>query len=517
MGAGVAGVATVFAVAPGALADTGDLTPPDTGTTSTVGTTAADSPTQESPDTTPSQVAPSADTPSDANATPTAQKPTKTANAHTTSGSSAAQHKTTKHATAKVAPLRANYGSQKIRLGVKIKDGSFVPPASTTEGSVITITETGPHAPDPATTTCTTGGADTTAVPDSTATFCVFGSNNGLDRRAAGRTPAIVHGPVPPEDDNGNTFATQTYLIGEGDTVTISQTGVNGVLIRDPAVDVIGPCVRPVDDRGRVVAEDLPMCPDFGVYDQYVFEDTGPPPTATPDVANTCAGEPVELDVLKNDASLAPVNSLDITSGPNDGTAKVHPIVHNVSVKAHLAGTSPFAVTYTPKDGFVGKDSFGYTLSTANGPASATASITVIGPPTAADDSATTTSGKAVSVGVTANDHANGGGALSVSKVATPGHGTALVDANAVRYTPTDDFVGTDTFDYTIKTGCGTATATVSVDVTGRLDTNNNNDNPLPDTGVQSQDLLEVSLALLLAGAGATSYGRRRARGRHAG
>jgi hypothetical protein len=89
----------------------------------------------------------------------------------------------------------------------------------------------------------------------------------------------------------------------------------------------------------------------------------------------------------------------------------------------------------------------------------------MIPPPTAVDDAATTVAGTPVEVPVLANDLAHGGGALNVSSLGAPAHGTAAVDGLNVRYTPAAGFVGTDTFTYAATTAYGSSTATVTVTV----------------------------------------------------
>ncbi|RCG28658.1 hypothetical protein DQ384_23240 [Sphaerisporangium album] len=86
-----------------------------------------------------------------------------------------------------------------------------------------------------------------------------------------------------------------------------------------------------------------------------------------------------------------------------------------------------------------------------------------ISPTKAADDSATTTQGRAVSVPVLANDT---GSSPVISSVTQPRNGTATISGGNVTYTPAAGFAGTDTFTYTVTTACGTSTATVTVAVT---------------------------------------------------
>ncbi|MGC5010321.1 Ig-like domain-containing protein [Streptosporangium sp. DT93] len=85
-----------------------------------------------------------------------------------------------------------------------------------------------------------------------------------------------------------------------------------------------------------------------------------------------------------------------------------------------------------------------------------------VSPTRAADDTATTTPGTAVSVPVLANDTAT---SPTITGLGLPGNGTATISGGAVVYTPAPGFTGTDGFTYTITTACGTGTATVTVTI----------------------------------------------------
>jgi LPXTG-motif cell wall-anchored protein len=168
--------------------------------------------------------------------------------------------------------------------------------------------------------------------------------------------------------------------------------------------------------------------------------------------------------------------------------------------------------------------------------------------PTAVDDSATTIAGTPVAVPVLANDNANGGGALSISSVGAPAHGTAVADGSDVRYTPAAGFAGTDTFTYTATTPYGSSTATVTVTVTaptpsstapstavpaspsvtatpttspspsrGVLPTSASRapGPPLANTGVHTGDYLGTGAGLVAVGGLLTFAGRRRRRRAH--
>ncbi len=86
--------------------------------------------------------------------------------------------------------------------------------------------------------------------------------------------------------------------------------------------------------------------------------------------------------------------------------------------------------------------------------------------PVAADDAATTTANRPVAIDVLANDTDPDGDALSVTAHSDPAHGS-VVYKNGFIYTPAADWVGMDSFTYTVSDGKGeTATATVTITVT---------------------------------------------------
>lgn len=139
------------------------------------------------------------------------------------------------------------------------------------------------------------------------------------------------------------------------------------------------------------------------------------------------------------------------------------------------AGLHPFTLGY--RRGTVGTPSLGLSWS---GPGIAKQAIPVSAfftdgaappvPPTAINDSAISY-GTGVLVDVLANDSDDGTPQpLSISAVTTPGHGTAVIQANKILYTPAAGFFGDDTFGYTITDGADTASATVTIAVLPQAD-----------------------------------------------
>ncbi len=130
-------------------------------------------------------------------------------------------------------------------------------------------------------------------------------------------------------------------------------------------------------------------------------------------------------------------------------------------------------ITFTPDANFSGIARFDYTISDGHGGTStATATIDVApvaDAPVGVADLRTTNEDSPLVIAassLTANDTDADGDALTVTSVSNASHGTvALVNGN-ITFTPTANFSGLATFDYTISDGHGgTSTATATIDV----------------------------------------------------
>lgn len=156
------------------------------------------------------------------------------------------------------------------------------------------------------------------------------------------------------------------------------------------------------------------------------------------------AAKTVDIDVLANDSdpggSAIAINRL--ISTPSFGTAT---ILNDSQIK--------YAVTAW--DGFTGV-SFDYEIINAEG-AVGWARVTISGDkPIAVADVAYTVKNVGVEIDVLANDTDPHGSSIELLDVSTPSGGTATVTgASVVTYTPMEDFVGVDTFDYQIDNEYG--------------------------------------------------------------
>ncbi len=182
-------------------------------------------------------------------------------------------------------------------------------------------------------------------------------------------------------------------------------------------------------------------------------------PVAKADTATTTAGKAVVIAVLANDS--------DIDGDSLAPSVPTQPVNGTVTVNAD--GT----LTYTPKAGFTGTESFNYTVSDGKG-GTATAGVTVTvsgtnAAPVATDDTATTAEDKPVIIAVLTNDKDANGDKLAAAIAAQPTNGTVILNADGTfTYTPKSNFYGTDSFTYTVSDGKGGSdTGKVTVTVTG--------------------------------------------------
>jgi hypothetical protein len=200
---------------------------------------------------------------------------------------------------------------------------------------------------------------------------------------------------------------------------------------------------------------------DTGTVTVTVNERPNRAPDAVDDSATTQRDTGVTIHVLTND------------SDPDGDPVTVT----GVSDPAHgsTADNGDGTITYTPDAGFVGDDSFTYTVADGRGRSdTATVSVTVAEPPnrppTARDDAAAVKKGKSVRVLVLANDTDPDGDSLTVAGATDPSHGTVSIDRGlSVTYRPDAGFVGTDTFTYEVSDGKG-GVAVARVTITVRHD-----------------------------------------------
>ncbi|MEZ5863072.1 MAG: Ig-like domain-containing protein [Geminicoccaceae bacterium] len=200
-------------------------------------------------------------------------------------------------------------------------------------------------------------------------------------------------------------------------------------------------------------------------------------PVATADEATTDEDTPVTIDVLANDTDIDG-DGLTVTTagGARLGTVAI--------------ADDGSSLTYTPKADANGTDTFTYTVT--DGALRSTATVTVtVNPvndaPVAGDDVATTAEDTVLLASVLRNDSDPDSPTLQLSQIVEgPTHGTAEIDGGTgqIRYTPEENYNGSDSLVYEVTDGELTTTARLDITVTPV------NDAPeaVADTGTTAED-----------------------------
>ena len=179
-------------------------------------------------------------------------------------------------------------------------------------------------------------------------------------------------------------------------------------------------------------------------------------PQAADDVKSTNEDTPTTISVLSNDTDVdGDALTVTGTTTPANGTAVMN---------------GDGTITYTPIVNYHGQDTFDYTISDGSVTSTATVTVTVTAvndAPQATNDSKITNEDTPTTISVLSNDTDVDVDALTVITTTSPSHGNAVVNADGtITYTPTANFHGSDTFDYTISDGNGgTSIATVTITV----------------------------------------------------
>jgi hypothetical protein len=223
---------------------------------------------------------------------------------------------------------------------------------------------------------------------------------------------------------------------------------------------------------------------------EFIIIDADLLPAAFDGWVTTSVNEPVVVGVLDlaTDLNGDPLTLIGVTQGA-DGS------VINVS------GT----VTYTPDTGFVGEDSFTYTVEDQFGNES-TGTITVrVTAPIAPPTSVWTAVNTAVTIGVLDMAFDPDGDELEVAAVTQGTNGSVVVNLDGtVTYTPNTSFEGTDTFTYTIEDedenpATGTLTVTVGAAaadvVVGIVDTLDDITNDITDYTSTTAEAIATAFA----------------------
>ncbi len=307
--------------------------------------------------------------------------------------------------------------------------------------------------------------------------FSTFGGGNQVIR---------VEGFLPPPPKATVTLSSSLNPSRAGQSVTLTAT-VTGVApvsgtvrFQDGTTDVAGCASVPI-------AAGTAACTTAGlaVGDRLINAIFGGNPansannatlTQTVNPANYApTAGPASYGTFQNQSASGTLVASDADGNPLVFALVTQPL--HGSVVLDNAATGAF--TYTPAAGYTGSDSFTYKANDGQVDSNiATAQITVRPvpvlpnqPPLAGRDLYQTTKNVPMSVvapGVLANDFDQDSASVSVATLPSsgPSHGTVAANGGgAFTYTPAANYVGVDSFQYTITDGTLTAVGTVVIDV----------------------------------------------------
>ncbi|HET7434425.1 MAG TPA: Ig-like domain-containing protein, partial [Thermoanaerobaculia bacterium] len=312
-----------------------------------------------------------------------------------------------------------------------------------------------------------------------------FGGNDGFEYEVAdpnGVTSRAWVAVNVPAENQPPVAVNDTALIAAG------RQAILGVLANDTDADrdeltLTEVALATYPQHGiarRISSRELAYLPNDGFtgVDTFAYEVTdGHGATARATVTLTVTDQniaPVAVaDAFATDAGVA--TSVAVLANDSDANGDALRVVSS-SQPAHGYVTwdpDPAAAgVYMPQPGFVGVDTFTYTISDAAGlEATATATVTVRQlkrAPIVANDSAETKTLTAVLIGVLANDWDPDGDRLTVKSVSTPAAGTVTINraGESLTFTPAQGQAGTVTFTYVAADPSGLqATGTVTVKV----------------------------------------------------
>ena len=241
----------------------------------------------------------------------------------------------------------------------------------------------------------------------------------------------------------------------DGDTITVySASATNGTvliqsdetLLYTPNADFFG------SDTISYTITDGQGGSDSSTVSVTVTETPNTPPVANVDEITTNKNTPVTIDATSND-----------TDADGDSLTVYLASALNGTVVIQNDGT----LLYTPTTDFAGTDTISYTINDGEGgTSSSTVTVSVNTPPVANVDEITTNKNTDVNINVTSNDTDADGDSLTVSSSSATNGTIVIQNDGTLLYTPTTDYVGSDTISYTISDGRGgSANSTVTVTI----------------------------------------------------
>ncbi|MFC7525805.1 Ig-like domain-containing protein, partial [Parapedobacter sp. GCM10030251] len=202
------------------------------------------------------------------------------------------------------------------------------------------------------------------------------------------------------------------------------------------------------------------------------------PPVAVDDAETTNQGETVDVSVLTNDTDGDGNATIDVTAvqlvDPVDGNSRVTEVTV-AGEGTYTVNSTTGAIEFVPLPGFAGiATPVQYTIKDELGAESEPAALTITVIPIGANDTDETAIGQSVSTNVRTNDGPDDGAGnpigstIDFGTISDPANGTAIEDPDnpgQILYTPDADFIGADTYTYTLITADGVESAPITVTI----------------------------------------------------
>ena len=414
--------------------------------------------------------------------------------------------------------------------------GSFLYTASNVSGASGTALVTVTVNPPPPTVSATTA-----TIPYNTATAINLASSIGPGGATVlSVTPSgAVGGTAVATGPSTITFTPTTGLVGAA-SFNYAATNAGGTSAGTATVSVtISPPAAPTVRSGTVnVLVNTPVTFDLGNFASGIFSSAtivAPPGKGTATVSGTVVTYTPNPGYLGSDTLTFNVTGLGGTSGnalvtfnmaatPNSpAISRSTPMNKTLTIDVNGIATGSFTsitvtpppnglatvngkvITYVPKTGFIGRETFTYLTvggTVGNSPTPGLITIDVLPPPTAKD----TTMRVPVNVASTLNlaSLLTGTAITRVDIQTAPQNGTVTVSGTSVTYTPIKDFFGSDSFTYvTVDTLAGNSLpATVTVTVVPLLPTANTVTINVNMNGSTSFNLADYITGSLITGVG---------------
>ena len=292
-----------------------------------------------------------------------------------------------------------------------------------------------------------------------------------------------VNQPTAAADDNYATFANQTLSVSApgvlvNDTDTNPNATLTAILASQPSHGVV---TLNADGSFTYTPVANYTGPDSFTY--VATDGVNTSASATVSI-NVLSIPPVAVDDSFNLNEATPTTPSSITIAATDlelndiiaSTGATTLTILNNPVHGTLVSNGVGGYVYTPNTNFTGTDSFTYYLTTAgmvnSNPATVTLNVSAVNEPlVASDDFYATHANQTLTIsapGVLVNDSDSNANAVLKSVLASqPSHGVVILNADgSFTYTPTHNYVGSDSFTYKAFDGLVSSSAvTVTINV----------------------------------------------------